>query len=74
MKALPLATVMLGFPGDLLLAEEPWVITSAEDWKKMQGSAQAITITDGAVVLDRAIKGEWTSTWHCGNTHLPRSR
>ncbi len=64
MKTSFIATLMLGFSGTLLIAEEPWVIESPEDWKKTQASASGITIEDAAIALDSATDGQWTSKWH----------
>lgn len=61
MKILFITTLMLSFPGTLLIAEEPWVIESPADWKKAQASAMGITVEDDTVVLDCALEGQWTS-------------
>ena len=64
MKTMFITTLMLSFPGVLLIAEEPWVIKSPADWKKAQASAKGITVADDTLVLDRATEGQWTSKWH----------
>ncbi|NQT12807.1 MAG: exo-alpha-sialidase [Planctomycetes bacterium] len=64
MKTAFAATLLLSFPATLLIAEEPWVIQSAADWRKTEASAEGIAVEDDSVVLDRVTEGQWTSKWH----------
>jgi hypothetical protein len=64
MKTSFIATLLLSLPATHLIAEEPWVIQSPADWRKIEASAEGTAVQDGLVVLDRFTEGQWTSKWH----------
>ena len=68
MKTSFIATLMMSFPGVILIAEEPWVVGSPADWKQAQASAKGTTFEDEMIVLDGATEGQWTSKWHSWNS------
>ena len=45
------------------VAETPWSITSADDWRRAQGAADKTVTRKDALVLQGAGQGQWTSTW-----------
>ena len=58
------ALVLLGLAAAHSVAQEPWSIASSADWAQAEASANKVTIQEGAVVLDGAAEGQWTSKWH----------
>ncbi len=47
-----------------MMAEKPWSISSSAGWVKARGSANEVTVKDGALVLAHTATGEWISAWH----------
>ena len=45
-------------------AEQSWSIEAPTDWMQAQALANKVTIQDGSLALEAAVKGQWTSTWH----------
>ena len=47
-----------------MTAATPWLLGSSADWLRARGSADKVAIQDGALALEHAAAGHWTSAWH----------